>query len=482
MSYVRIKVHADELATPEIDLIVPQNVLGKANHTTHQLTVQFGKRSIEANVKSTSRSSRIYMRPALVNNLYIPKGVPLLVRFDASRNCLILGPLVGILLSTIRTSYSTNPFGFLTPFLEELADTSRKRGGLICAFTLEDVDWETETVRCMIRKDDVWQRCTLPLPQCIYNRLTSRNTEKSEKVNAWIERCKKFDIPFFNEHFLNKWHVHKALAEQAGTHAFLPKTVRYRSMEDLQNMLQEFRTLYVKPANGSMGKGIYRLKKTPEGYQCKSAASTGTRIFKDIAKLHEFLWKRIEEKQYILQKGLSLIGIENKPTDFRVLVQKNHRGVWAITSLVARTGRNTVVSNVSRGGTMMRAAQALHLCGPWAGSVRPSVASLKHLAIKIAELLEQTIPGHYAELGIDLGIDVNGRIWLLEINSKPSKALNTLQPPEVPEGAEGAEPPEVPRKARPSVRRLFDYSSYLSGFILKKKTVNRARVKLKRKS
>ena len=53
-----------------------------------------------------------------------------------------------------------------------------------------------------------------------------------------------------------------------------------------------------------------------------------------------------------------------------------------------------------------------------------------------------------AELGIDLAIDVHGKIWLIEINSKPSKTDDTVINPN--------------SHFRPSVLRLIDYVLYLS--------------------
>ncbi|MGV2806477.1 YheC/YheD family protein, partial [Clostridium perfringens] len=64
--------------------------------------------------------------------------------------------------------------------------------------------------------------------------------------------------------------------------------------------------------------------------------------------------------------------------------------------------------------------------------------------------LEAAIPYHFGELGIDLAIDTTGRIWLLEVNSKPSKGENA--------------PLNADSKVRPSAVRLVQYCQYLTGF------------------
>ena len=75
-------------------------------------------------------------------------------------------------------------------------------------------------------------------------------------------------------------------------------------------------------------------------------------------------------------------------------------------------------------------------------------ARLREAALKIAHSLDQRVPEHFAELGIDLAISSDGRVWLLEINSKPAKNDNT---------------PWMENKIRPSLRQIVLYSRHLCG-------------------
>ncbi|MGN7470793.1 YheC/YheD family endospore coat-associated protein [Brevibacillus sp. SAFN-007a] len=454
MSYVPTIVVGYEPKT-EVDLYLPQAQMRKWNLASPTATVQFGSKTVRARISGIDRSGQTLIRPALAGSLRLPTGVPLLLRYNADQQTLVFGPYVGILVSSYHAQMTQSPFGPLSSFFNEIADLCRKRGGIICAFRLQDVNWDAGIVRGLVRRGGVWRQKVLPLPQCIYNRLVSRQRERSEQMTEWLQRCKEANIPFFNERFLNKWHVHSALQNQESAAAHLPATVRYQSQEDLRMMLSTYRTVYAKPANGSMGRGIIRLRRTQEGYQLARPGGFG-KTFSSITGLQQYLRKQTKGKPYLLQQGLPLIGMHGRPTDFRVLVQKNRAGEWAVTSMVARLGLNRIVSNISRGGQMMTPLQALRVCGPWAGSARPSPATLKEVALKLSILLEEALPGHYAEFGVDLGVDVRGQVWLLEVNSKPSKTANTIP---LPEGVE-----EPPRRARPSVVRMLEYSSYLSGF------------------
>jgi hypothetical protein len=455
MSYVPTIVQAVDLNDAEIDLYLSQQRMRKLNLTPCTLTIQFGSHTVTARVSGMDQTGPTFIRPSLARALHLPTGYPLLVRYEAIQQRLVFGPYMGILVSTYNAQFPENPFGPLTPFFNEVADTCRQRGGIVCVFRLKDVHWESRTLRGLIRQNGAWRLTTLPLPQCIYNRLISRQTERSDAVGAWIQRCKDLKIPFFNERFLNKWHVHSALEKEAEAAPYLPKTVRYLGHQDLNGMLSEYPILYAKPTNGSMGRGIYRVRRLGDTYQITSV-DNGTKRFNSISGLNQYLQKQTRGGSYLLQQGLHLIGLNQRPTDFRVLVQKNRQGEWAVTSMVARVGQNRIVSNVARGGTMMTPVQAMKVCGPWMSSIRPSVQTLRSVALKLSHLLEQSLAGHYAELGIDLGVDVQGRIWLLEVNSKPSKQANTVPV------AAGTEPPL--KRIRPSVLRLHDYATHLGGY------------------
>ncbi|CAM5795523.1 MULTISPECIES: YheC/YheD family endospore coat-associated protein [Brevibacillus] len=470
MSYVPVILQSYEPKT-DTDLYLPQAHMRKWNLTPSSVTVQFGSKTARAKVSGLQQARNSLIRPSLAQMLHLPKGVPLLVRYQASQQRLVFGPYLGILVSAYNPQYSLSPFGGLTPFFNEVADSCRKRGGIVCIFRMQDVNWNTGIVRGMVRQNGQWRQVILPLPQCIYNRVVSRRRERSEAMSDWMQRCKEANIPFFNEQFLNKWHVHTALENEPGASEHLPRTILYQSKQDLESMLQSHKTVYAKPVNGSMGRGIVRIRRTGGGYQL-SRSGGGSRQFGSISDLHRHLYQQTKGKKYLLQQGLSLIGIQQRPTDFRVLVQKDRQGAWGITSMVARLGQNRVVSNVSRGGSMAAPAYALRICGPWMTSARPTVQTLRSVALKLSQLLEQSLSGHYAELGIDLGVDVRGHVWLLEVNSKPSKTTNSLP---MQGGEDGTS-----RRVRPSVLRMLDYSSYLSGFPRSGKSKSEARKKSRR--
>ncbi|MDD3894034.1 MAG: hypothetical protein PHU36_03325, partial [Syntrophomonadaceae bacterium] len=60
--------------------------------------------------------------------------------------------------------------------------------------------------------------------------------------------------------------------------------------------------------------------------------------------------------------------------------------------------------------------------------------------------------GIYGELGLDVGIDKNGALWLIEVNSKPRKTTESEYSTAV---------------MRKTFKRPLEFASYLAGFPVK---------------
>jgi hypothetical protein len=86
----------------------------------------------------------------------------------------------------------------------------------------------------------------------------------------------------------------------------------------------------------------------------------------------------------------------------------------------------SITANLHGGGTAWEAAPFLK-CEFGNEQAKEQMNTLIELSTKIPLALESA-HGRLAELGIDLGVDRNGRVWLLEVNSKPGRTLFTYLP------------------------------------------------------
>ncbi|SFE51177.1 YheC/D like ATP-grasp [Paenibacillus algorifonticola] len=416
------------------------------------VAMTFGSLKQHVKVLPVARYDGIRISQSLARKMGIANGAALRINYKSGSATLSLGPLIGILISRDYPEAPDKPFGSITMFCKEMVDGCAAQGGHVFFFTPGQITGEQQTVEGWIYASG-WQRASLPIPNVINNRLTSRKLENKPSVQHFFKEVKsRFQTTVFNEKFLDKTEVFEALKKDEAALRYLPESYSLRSFSTLKAMCSKHANIFLKPARGSLGKGIIRVSKAENGgYQAQFTTTTGSRkqLYPSQLKLYSAISVKMKTVRYQVQQGLQLIEIQKRPVDFRALVQKNVSGKWKITSIVARTaGGQHFVSNLARGGTLSTVSEAISKSNLTSGRADAS-SRLQQAALLIAKGIETHIPAHFGELGIDLAIDASGRVWLLEVNSKPSKNDNT---------------PLNDNKIRPSVRMVIQYSRFLSGF------------------
>ncbi|WP_339060146.1 YheC/YheD family protein [Tepidibacillus marianensis] len=444
MSIVQVQVDIQQ--NPEPIIYANIATINRLNLPLNKpIPLLLGQKSIEVRVFYSSNKGNLIRIPAeLATQVHIPNGIQLHGRYDQEKG-LIFGPVFGVLVQTIDPKLPQTPFGKLTDFLYEIATLARNQGILFYVFTLSDIYQQTQSIKGWMLHGNQWEPKILPFPNVIYNRISSRHHEKQQQGKI-AELLKQ--VVLFNDHFLNKWQVHEML-EKTTIQGNMPATKYYKGNHTIKEMLSTYPTIYLKPTNGSLGRGIIKIERLVNQYivQYSKINGASTYNFKSLNKLLKHLYPRLRSEPYLVQEGLNLLQINHRPIDFRILVQKNGQGLWSVTSMVARIANDQqFVSNLARGGTQANIIETIHTASPEL-SKKITKEHFRILALLVAKNLEESKSGHFAELGIDLGLDTKGKLWLLEVNSKPSKTEETtLTGP------------------RPSVNRLIQYVRFLSGF------------------
>ncbi|TCW40831.1 glutathione synthase/RimK-type ligase-like ATP-grasp enzyme [Laceyella sacchari] len=451
LAKVQIQILPNQQFPEHINIMMSDQLAKKLNIHTDMLWVSFGSSVTTGVIGRLRRANHkvIFISSYLANKLLLPAQPHTVVHFDSRSLRLRLAPLFGILISKIpQTDNDDQLFGPITRFLDE-CDAAAMNQGIRVAVVLADmIDPDRRGIKGWIKANNRWLAAALPLPDVIYNRITSRKIEEKESVQAKLARLKhQFHIPIFNERFLNKLEVYQILSKDERMHQYLPETYTYHT-DKCREFLSRHPVVYLKPTNGSLGQGIIRVERSGGGqwlYQSATPNGTLSKTVPSKKELLHLLDKKIRKQPYIMQQGLNLVKLGRRQVDFRVLAQKNIQGKWRITSSVGRIANDQhIVSNLARGGTIRKTGELLNEL-PLA--TKPSINDIQHAALSIIHSFEEWVGGHYAELGIDLGIDTKGKIWLIEINSKPSKTDDTVINPS--------------SQTRPSVARLIDYVQYL---------------------
>lgn len=443
-----VKIHSGPAADDHL-VRVSESLMRKWGISANQpIHYRFGTFRTRVRLSPAKQVRRMRISKSLAAAMGLSRNAKLRAVYSPSSHTLSVGPLIGVLMPRVSTKAKDRPFGDMTDFCLELTAAAKKQGAFVYFFPPSGIEENRDTLQGWAYEGG-WRQKSFPLPDVIHNRLTSRKLENLPEVQQLFKKAKQRGAHVFNEKYVDKTEVFAALKPRADLAKYLPESHPYNGFETLRTMAGKYSTVFLKPAKGSLGKGIIRISKTSSGnYVCLFSEQRGTRkaSYATLAKVYAAVSHRIKRQKYQIQQGIRVIKAGGRPADFRALVQKDVSGKWAVTSIVGRiAGANQIVTNLAKGGTIAPASEAIARSNLLNGK-KKALAELRRAALAIAEGIESTIQAHFGELGIDLALDQSGRIWLIEVNSKPSKNDNTL--------TEG--------KIRPSVKKLVEYARYLS--------------------
>ncbi|QIZ07026.1 YheC/YheD family protein [Priestia megaterium] len=390
------------------------------NHNL-DLNIKLGHKTINTKVKTIEMGPNMMLIPEnILKDFCLPiQDYKFQAIYQPDLLTLELGPVIGLLTDFPSNEEEEPHFRSIHAFCEELHHGITETGGFFYVFSYDQF-----LNRGYYLLNGKWSPFEHPLPDVIYNRIHSRKLEHSEPFKHFRKRLETLPIPLFNERFLSKWEVYNQIFHETHLFPFLPKTKIY-TKEHLYELTQEFETVFIKPVHGSQGRNIMKLKKEEDSQfslQTSIAALNDRSRNKYLLdEVHQLIKQILHNRFYIIQQGIELVTFESCAMDFRVLCHKNLNNHWQVTSIVARVAsENEFVSNIARGGRILRPLNVLHTCLGHKKSIEV-LALMKELAIETASTISGSSTGITGELGIDIGVDQEGQLWIIEVNSKPSK-------------------------------------------------------------
>lgn len=296
------------------------------------------------------------------------------------------------------------------------AAVAKAEGAQFFYFTPKSVDFAKRSIRAKVYEDGQWQEKTMPFPDVIYNAGSPEKLSVSKEI---IERLKE-EIPFTTYSIGNKWNVMKRLKEAKEFEQYLIPSEIVKDADVFHKFINYYKRVVFKPIDGRKGKGIYFITKAgPKNFEVKKD-STNTIYSKP--QLDALLKEQLASGTFIMQPYIQSITKAGQVYDFRLHVQKNGEGKWVVTTVYPRIAPNgSIIPNINNGGFTNYLDPFLEQeFKEEAYNIR---RMLEHFSLALAHHLDDIQMEKFGEvideIGIDVGLDQQQKIWMYEVNWRP---------------------------------------------------------------
>lgn len=308
-------------------------------------------------------------------------------------------------------------------YLRRLVTAGKRMGAETFLFSHQDVNTAEKKIRGFVpAKGGGWESRLFPWPEVVIDRYRKRE-------DAYMRLRHGGVFQFANSPFGKKWRVTELLAKDDRVKRWIPETYVYAKGK-VKAMLDRYPIVYVKPGNGTGGRSIVKISQAGKHFliqgrdrrlqRRKASFATRDGVESWIQK-----WvreQRIRDGNFLVQQGLDLSLVPGRVADVRLLIQKNSAGEWEVTGSGVRLGETgSSISNLHGGG---KAISFQSFVGKRFGPERTKLIQQEchRMAHEIASVLEEKF-GRMMEFGLDVGVDVAGRVWLIEVNPKPGREI-----------------------------------------------------------
>ena len=406
-------------------LFLPKQLLEELSiRDNSSKSIFFGTKEIYCTIKAAEEDNiqKCSLSSTAWDALCFPFPVALTINYNGT-DSLYFGPLIGIFTAGF-TGSSLRPVGERSFLFAKYINAAKHTGALAVVFGSHHIHWEEGFVEGYTFSETGWNKIKVPLPNVVYDRLPNRKTEEHPAYFDIKERLQKeYRIPWFNPGFFDKWDIYRQLVDLPDICRLMPSTIAEPSIDEIADFVHQYKHVYIKPKNGSLGLGVHQVIYDPEDrlYYCR---------FRDVSRNRLRRYgsiKRLLKTQFpagfhnmVIQQGISLLKYQNNPIDYRIHTNKNERGKWCITAIAAKiAGPGSVTTHVKSGGQVKSVFEI------WEDLQLNKVLleELKNTSLKLSKAIDETTIGNVGEIGFDIGIDEDEKIWMFEANSKPGRTI-----------------------------------------------------------
>jgi len=397
------------IKTKEIDEIYfPPNFQEGVFGSLKKINFHFGSWGKELSVQFSEDLSdnQIGLSENIKNDVFIPDD--LLYEINSTEDSLSLGPVILYLISKRlfkRIDHIMKRLENIAPF-----------NGLVIISTVSRISKETKTIKGYYYQqksnslESNWEEKVFSYPDVVFKRV-----HVPKKINKHL--YEETNGRVFNSKFFNKWEMWKWLSPYEVIRSHIPHTAELNNVAEIYGMLDKYESIYLKPRNGSQGKGIIEIKRIGDSYLVTDDKNIATKVEKIDGHLK--IVKVLKRKRkYIIQQGVP-VKHDSRNVDFRIYMQKDEKKQWKCSGYIARFAKpDSITTNLHHLDYLLPGKEALAKIfqPPNEYDLELIEQKIVNVFVDACELLD--LNGCFGDLAIDFILDKDLHVWILEMNKR----------------------------------------------------------------
>lgn len=281
-------------------------------------------------------------------------------------------------------------------------------------FTPGRVDLENRRIIGLFYEQGAWVERETDYPDVVFNAGGTLTAKQDFIVDAL-----KNELPFTSHPIGDKMSVYNRIKKGSLFTQYLIPSDDFDDLDTALSYVEKYNTIIIKPNSGSKGEGILLIEKKKDRYLL---ISSGNEHEMSEEQLKEWLEDMLTEDQtYLVQPFIHSKTKQGQSFDLRLHVQKDGEGKWVLTTIYPRVASKGIVANISSGGyTSMITSFLEEQFGKDYFDIK---RYLEVFSVQFATHFDSLYEEPLDELGLDVGLDQNHKIWLYEVNWRPGQPI-----------------------------------------------------------
>ena len=382
--------------------------------------LSFGTRRVRARVEEDAglAPGRVVVPAPVAQRLVLPGALRTSIQRHEEGE-IAFGPLIGLMVAP-RVLDRLRGDGLRPPFTA-YARYARELGAVLCVFTAGDVDPRESAIagyRPETGPGGSWSLLPgrFPVPRVVLRRVFSHEGLESDPFTA---RAPGAGCTVLRIGRITQLEGLSMAARDPDLAPLIPWTRRL-GPDTLAAALNQLQDLFVKPDLPSGGDGLYRLTRQRQGWRLTrwTPDGPGERWLPDDGAVREALAPLLTAPAvHLVQESLPLATYLGNPFDLFALVQRDGRGQWDVSALLARIAApGRAITSPGAGGWVAPAEAALRQAFPrrWSDLAQ----DVGRVARAAAQAVDRAGGPRY-EVGVQLALLPDGTVRLVQVDGEP---------------------------------------------------------------